>query len=275
MLILRIPGAAFSDHTLPVLNRDALIAPGSKFIYDFADSYCWPSQAAPVGTGAVVKNLVDGASAASVYLANGATLGFSGGGMVFDARADEGIVIPDSAGMLSANNDGFLYGIWLKHGKQSNKASQMLVAGNTYQTSAENQYACGFVGDTGAYRMYVSGKRNGDITGVVEGQVVQLAVAYLPDGRGGHKVRLYMNGAPLFADVATEGPLNVPVSSARTNSIGRSPMGAGGFVQEWCGSVFRNWLEDLSLSQPTVALRAAYADDQVAKDYAMNLGRFS
>ncbi|MEE8873094.1 hypothetical protein [Pseudomonas helleri] len=274
-LILRIPGASFTDDTLPVLRRDSIAERGTKFIYDFASPYSWPSQQAPIGSGEVVNNLVNGAASAAIYLANGATLGFSGGGLVFDVRADEGVAIPDSVGMLPANNNGFLYSIWLKHGKQTNKTSQMLVAGNTYQTSAENQYACAYVGDTGAYRMYASGARNGDITGVLEGQVVQLAVAYLPDGAGGHKLRLYKNGAPLLSDVAATGPLKVPVNAARTNSIRRGPSGAGGFVQEWCGSVFRNWLEDLALSEPNPDARAAYADAQVAKDYANNLGRFS
>ena len=274
-LIIRIPGVTFSDQTLPILSRDAMIAAGSKFIYDFADSYCWPTQAAPLSTGESVKNLVDGASAANIYLANGATLGFAGGGLTFDSQADEGVNIPDSVGMLASNNDGFLYCVWLKHGAQTNVVSQSLVAGNTYQTGAENQYACSYLGDTGVYRMTVDGARNGDIPGIVVGQVVQLAVAYLPDGVGGHKIRSYKNGVPFLADVPTIGALNVPISTARTNAIGRNSSGAGGFVQEWVGTVFRNWLEDLSLSQPTATLRSAYADAQVAKDYAQNVGRFS
>lgn len=275
MLVIRLPGVTFSDESLPILGRDPLLAAGSKFIFDFADSYCWPSQAAPVANGQVVKNLVESKADASIYFSPGQAPGFAGGGLTFGVRAEEGVAIPDSVGMLASNNDGFLYSIWLKHGVQVNKASQSLVAGNTYQTGAENQYACAYLADTDVYRMYADGARNGDVTGIAVGQIVQLAIAYLPDGSGGHKVRLYKNGAPYLADAAAVGPLNIPVNIGRTNSIGRNSTGAGGFVQEWVGTVFRNWLEDLSVSQPNATQRAAYADAQVAKDYAQNVGRFS
>lgn len=274
-IIIRIPDVQFTDSSLPILGRDPMLTPGSRFILDFADPYCWPSQAAPSANGQVVKNLVESKADASIYFSPGQAPGFSGGGLTLGARAEQGVAIPDSVGMLASNNDGFLYSIWLKHGVQVNKVSQSLVAGNTYQTGAENQYACAYVADTNVYRMYADGARNGDVAGIEVGQIVQLAIAYLPDGSGGHKVRLYKNGAQLFADSPAVGPLNIPVNVGRTCSIGRNSVGAGGFVQEWVGSVFRNWLEDISLAQPVVAQRAAYADAQVAKDYAQNLGRFS
>ena len=275
MLVIRLPGVTFSDESLPILGRDPLLAAGSKFIFDFADSYCWPSQAAPIANGQAVRNLVETKADASIYFTPGQSPGFSGGGLTFGVRTEEGVVIPDSVGMLGSNSDGFLYSIWLKHGVQVNKVSQSLVAGNTYQTGIENQYACAYLADTGVYRMYADGERNGDVTDIAVGQIVQLAIAYLPDGAGGHKIRLYKNGAPFLADKAVVGPLNIPVSVGRTSSIGRNSTGTGGFVQEWVGSVFRNWLEDLSVSQPNSTQRAAYADAQVAKDYVQNLGRFS
>ena len=274
-LIIRIPDVVFTDASLPILGRDTMLSAGAKFIYDFADSYCWPSQAAPTSNGQVVKNLVESMEDASIYFSPGQAPGFAGGGLTLGVPAEQGVAIPDSVGMLASNNDGFLYSIWLKHGEQLNKASQSLVAGNTYQSNIENQYACAYLADTGVYRMYADGERNGDVTGIAVGQIVQLAIAYLPDGAGGHKIRLYKNGAPFLADKAVVGPLNIPVNAARTNSIGRNSTGAGGFVQEWVGTVFRNWLEDLSVSQPNAAQRAAYADAQVAKDYAQNVGRFS
>lgn len=274
-LIIRIPGTAFSDQSLPILGRDSLLTAGSRFILDFADSYCWSSQAAPSSNGQVVKNLVENKANATIYFTPGQAPGFSGGGLTFGVRTEEGVVIPDTVGMLPSNNDGFLYSVWLKHGIQVNKASQSLVAGNTFQTGIENQYACAYLADIDVYRMYADGDRNGDVSGIAVGQIVQLAIAYLPDGAGGHKIRLYKNGLPFLADKAVVGPLNIPVNAGRTSSIGRNSTGTGGFVQEWVGTVYRNWLEDLTLSQPVSTLRAAYADAQVAKDYAQNLGRFS
>lgn len=272
-LILRIPGSSFTDDTLPVLSRDSIIQGGTKFVYDFANSYSWATQAAPVN-GDVVKSLLPNAADATVYIGAGATMQFTGGGLKFDNELLEGVLIPDSAGMLAANNEGFIYTIWLKHLAQLASNNQALVAGNTYQTGNENQYSCSYVWADGTYRMRADGIGPGNIALAVN-EVAQLAIAYLPDGAGGHKARLYKNGLSVGSDVATVGALNVPSSAGRAAGIGNSVGQNSGFSHDWTGSVYRTWLEDIGVSQPTAGLRAVYADAQVAKDYAQNIGRFS
>lgn len=76
MLVIRLSSVTFSDESLPILGRDPLLAAGSKFIFDFADSYCWPSQATPVANGQVVKNLVESKAGASIYFSPGQRRGF-------------------------------------------------------------------------------------------------------------------------------------------------------------------------------------------------------
>ena len=272
-LILHIPGALFTDDTLPVLSRDSIIKPGTKFVYDFANPYSWAKQASPVN-GDVVKSLLPSAADATVYIGAGATMQFEGGGLKFDNELLEGVVIPDSAGMLAANNDGFIYAIWIKHLAQLASNNQALIAGNTFQTGNENQYSCSYVWADGTYRLRADGIGPGNIALAVN-EIAQLAIAYLPDGAGGHKARMYKNGQPVGADMATAGPLNVPSSAGRAAGIGNSVGQNSGFSHDWTGMVGRTWLEDIAVSQPTSALRAAYADAQVAKDYAHNIGRFS
>lgn len=272
-LILRIPGSSFTDDTLPTLSRDSIIQGGTKFVYDFANSYSWAKQAAPVN-GDVVKSLLPGAADATVYIGSGATMQFTGGGFRFDNELLEGVTIPDSAGMLSSSNAGFIYTVWVKHLAQISNNNQALIAGNTYGTGLENQYSCSYVWSDNTYRMTADNIRPGTIVLAVN-EIAQLSIAYLPDGAGGFKVRGYKNGVKVGTDTATTPPLNVPVTTGRAAGIGNSLNQSSQFSHDWTGVVFRTWLENIEVSQPESTLRAAYADAQVAKDYAQNIGRFS
>jgi hypothetical protein len=272
-LNLRIPGVTFTDSTLPILSRDSIIKPGTKFVYDFANPYSWVKQAAPAN-GDAVKSLLPSAADATVYIGASTSMQFTGGGFKFDNELLEGVLIPDSAGMLAANNDGFIYTIWIKHLTQLASNNQALISGNTYQTGNENQYSCSYVWADSTYRMRADGIGPGNIA-LAANEIAQLAIAYLPDGAGGHKARLYKNGVQIGSDVATSGALNVPSTTGRAVGIGNSVGQNSGFSHDWTGMVYRTWLEDIAASQPTSTLRAAYADAQVAKDYAQNLSRFS
>lgn len=265
-LILKAAGVTFTDATLPVLYRDSIINANTLYCLDFADTFCWPAQAAPAN-GAVLNNLTPTGSAASATLGTSKTLGFSGGGFVFDAQTAQAITLP-AEGLLTAANTGFLFTTWLKHGTQSNPTDFSMVAGNTYQTGAENQYCVSYQGSTDTYRLYCDASVV-QSTGHAVGDKIQFAIAYLPDGSGGYKLRGYKNGARIGSEVATAGALNVPVTTGKANNIG----GPAGFTETWCGSVFRLFLENLSGQSAAVA--AAQADAQVAKDYAANASRFS
>ncbi|RKR82664.1 hypothetical protein BDD43_2849 [Mucilaginibacter gracilis] len=78
-LIHKLPGVAFTDATLPKLYRDAIVNSGSKFLFDFSNSWCWPKQANPVITDTFV-NLIDGLSGATISGTNGG-LTYGGGGI--------------------------------------------------------------------------------------------------------------------------------------------------------------------------------------------------
>lgn len=272
-LVIEIPGVVFTDKTLPVLVRDALISSGTRFLYDFSNPYSWESQANPAD-GSKVSNLVSGGAQGTVYVGSGQTIEFVGGGFRFDKELLEGVVIPDSAGMLAASNAGFIYTVWVKHLAQTANNNQALIAGNAYGTGLENQYSCSYVWSDNTYRMTADSTRPGTIILAVN-EIAQLSIAYLPDGAGGFKVRGYKNGVKVGTDSATAPPLNVPVTAGRAAGIGNSLNQSSLFSHDWTGVVFRTWLEDISISQPTAALRSDYADAQVAKDYANNTGRFS
>lgn len=270
-LIIRIPGSSFTDPDLPVLSRDSIIKTGTRFVYDFSNKYSWGKQADPEN-GDTVKSLLAKAADANIYIGVGTAMQFEGGGFKFDKQPLKGVMIPDSAGMLAANNTGFIYTIWVKHLTQLASNNQALVAGNTFQVGAENQYSCSYVWADSAYHMRVNGSRV--IISVAANEVAQLAMAYLPDGSGGFKARAYKNGVQVGSDVVTVAPLKVPSSAGRSAGIGNSPGQNSGFSHDWTGIVYRSWLEDLALSEPDAALRAAYANEQVAKDFSQNVSRF-
>lgn len=259
-VILRV-GSAFTDSAIPKIQRDRIITDGCKFVYDFSDPFSWSPQRAPVD-GESVVNLVRDGDTADVELSGSNTIGWSGGGFVFDAEGSTERVLFPAAATLGAGTTGLVFSTWVRH--EANGAAFYAIAGNTYQTSANNQYAIAHLGTDAAdtLRLYANGAHV-KATGVAIGAVTQLAVAYLTeDGGSTYKVRGYKNGASV-GETASVAGLNQPGVSGIA-SIGD----LGGFNSGWVGRVYRTWLTDTGSD-------GSDPDALVALDYTENAGRFS
>lgn len=264
-LILKITDTTFTDATLPVLQRDGLVDAGMKFLFDFADPYCWPKQAAPVNNDQFT-NFVSGGASAVTALSGGSTMTFATGGVGFDIESNEGIVLPPS-GNLPANNQGFVFCIWLKHLAQADQVNVPAVGGYSYQLGTNNQYAIISHNASGSYRMYANGN-NVVVPFPANGAILQLATAIVKVGSN-MVFRAYMNGAQTGADTV--------LGAASTFSLNQLPDGMmpspelgylAGASQGWIGNIYRTWLNDTgSMGVDPLAI--------VQADYAANNGRFA
>jgi len=264
-LILKITDTTFTDNTLPVLQRDGTVDAGTKFLFDFADPYCWPKQVAPLN-GDQFTNFVNGGAAAVTALAGGSSMTFATGGIGFDTETNEGIILPAS-GNLPANNQGFLFCIWLKHLAQADQTSINAVGGYSNQLGVNNQYALVALNASGTYRLYAQGS-NVPVPFPANGTIVQLAVAVVKVGTN-MVLRAYMNGAQYGADVALGAASTFSLNQVAAAQMPSPELGyLAGSLQGWCGSIYRTYLTDIGATgaDPIAILQA---------DYAANSGRFT
>lgn len=264
-LILKITDTTFTDATLPVLQRDGLVDAGMKFLFDFADPYCWPKQAAPVN-GDQFTNFVSGGASAVTALAGGSTMTFAAGGVGFDTESNEGIVLPPS-GNLPANNQGFVFCIWLKHLAQADQTSVTAVGGYSYQLGTGNQYAIVGHNASSTYRMYAQGG-NVAVPFPANGAILQLATALVKVGSNIVQ-RAYMNGAQVGADAIAGQAATFSLNQVSSAQMPSPELGfLAGAGQGWCGSIYRTYLTDIGATgaDPLAILQA---------DYAANSARFT
>ncbi|RDK01427.1 hypothetical protein [Paraburkholderia lacunae] len=264
-LILKITDTTFTDATLPVLQRDGLVDAGMKFLFDFADPYCWPKQAAPVNNDQFT-NLVSGGAAAVTFLAAPSTMTFATGGIGFDTETNEGILLPNS-GNLPANNQGFVFCIWLKHLAQADQTSVSAVGGYSYQLGTSNQYAIIGQNSSNTYRMYANGQ-SVSVPFPANGAILQLAVAVVKVGSN-MVLRAYMNGAQYGADVGLGAASTFSLNQVASAQMACPELGfLAGAGQGWVGSIYRTWLDDTGSTgvDPLAILQA---------DYAVNSARFT
>ncbi|HDR9028757.1 TPA: hypothetical protein QDB14_002957 [Burkholderia vietnamiensis] len=267
-LILKISDVAFTDATLPKLQRDSVVDAGTKFLFDFADAYGWPKQAAPIN-GDQFVNFVDGGAPATTVLSGGSTMTFGGGGIGFDEESNEGILLPVS-GKLPANNKGFLFVLWIKHGTPIDTTSIGAVAGYAYQNGTFCQYAIQSGNNSGgAYKLYCKGS-NVAFPYPAVGSIHQLGMAVVKSGTN-MVLRGYADGAQIGAD-AILGAADTWLLPQPADSGGAMPQPELGFVtgfaQNWVGSMYRTFLTDIGATgaDPLAIVQA---------DFAANSGRFT
>lgn len=240
-LILKITDTTFTDATLPVLQRDGLVDAGTKFLFDFADPYCFVKQAQPVN-GDQFVNFVNGGAAATASL-SGSTLGFSGGGITgFDQEQNELIELP-AAGNLPTTNQGFVFCLWLKHLTQGDQTNFDAVAGYAYQTGTGCQYAISADNAGGKYRMYTNGNHT-DYAFPAAGTIIQLATAMVKVGTN-FVARAYVNGAQIGADIVLGAVSSFSLNQPGSGNMANPRIGyLAGYAQAWYGTVYRTWLND-------------------------------
>jgi hypothetical protein len=262
-----------TDTSLPILYRDTIIDPYTKYVYDALDTASWPSQAAPT-TGQVISSLTNNAADASFLEPD--LPGFSGG-FVFTESAvvspsgiatkTERIILPESA-KIAASSVGFASAIWIKH-TGGTAGKQMQIAG----------WHHGLTGPWGIYKQdntytLICDGNTTNRTGIAPDVVHQIVVGRVSNGAGGYQVRYYVDGVLVDADTGNatvSQPSTVP-SQAR---IGYMPnVGTSSSIGATLnGKIYRAWLSD---AETTVGVfTAAYLDALVAGDWADNRARFS
>lgn len=263
-LILKVTDAAFSDATLPLLRRDALLDAGTKFLYDFADPFCWSKQAAPASNDKFVNFVTETADATATL--NFGSLGFSNGGLVFsgvNASPQEWVKLP-AAGILPTSNQGFLFVTWIKHGTPYDATTIYPVSGYMFQTGSKAIYGLAAHNGNNNYRMYAGGTYN-TMPYPAVGTVTQMASAWVKVN-GVYVLRSYANGAQYGAD--NPNAMQQLVTLDPGSELDGPYLGtAGGFGYNWQGNIYRTFLTDIGATgADPLAL--------VQKDWAENNGRF-
>jgi hypothetical protein len=259
----------FTDTSLPKLYRDTILNSGSRYLFDFLDSYSNPNADGALSAGAVFKNMVDGApdgefvgAAAIANLAGKAGLSMPGvgsGGSV-TSYIDLGVGYD-----MAALDHDFLDIVWFKTPASGLVTGfpQILVLGafggeSTLQLSLSG----GTDGNTPRFSVANSAgvaTTRSAAAGTGGGARAQMAVS-----RVGNTVTLYVNGAQISTTSAFTGTLY--------SAAGQSAkLGAG-----YKGTIYRVLKEDLTLSGAEAGRTpAAQALAQVAADFAANSARFS
>ncbi|ABM38603.1 hypothetical protein [Polaromonas naphthalenivorans] len=233
----------FSDAAMPLLPRDGLINPGSKFLFDFADSYCNNGNiAGALPNGAVFKNLVDGAPNAI----NGGTTTTlaAAGGLVFAGTSNGATFL--NLGLtydLSALNAEFLVIGWAK------------VAANV----GNNRGLIGLGTSVSAYQYSLESNSGGTTLGNAPNTGAVMQVAYTRSPAGVSKV--FAIGAPV--SINGSAATTLADYSASPTRVGVSPSSIA-----MIGTIYRVYLENLTIS-------GASAAEQVLYDWVANAGRFT
>jgi len=265
-----IPGSA-PDSSLPIDTNDAIINAGSLFCFDLADPFCWPTGQVPAN-GQSVPNLVSGAPAGAVVMANGSAFSHNG----------KGLVLADTSLTYFQWDSGTQY-------FQSALANDYLIVGwARYPGSDPGGYASGYLiskmpsvtnSGTGIflsnnYTPRIDAKfsdtaTNGEIGG------------YTPtDGTAGlHQLALAKIGSSVYilkdGTQRTSAALLTPALTAHSyiGSFGSRPYSSGSTVTGI--QMSRIWAENLTTSAAINGLSTlAQALNQIAYDYTLNASRF-
>ena len=258
-LIIKIPGANFTDATLPKLYRDKIMNAGSKFLFDFLSPYCNANADGNIANGAAFTNLVDGAPGATVTTAGSAIQSLAGkAGLFLDGVSGVNQINLGNSYSLHATNPSFLVILWIKIpavGFEATDYNHILKLGDS-----TNDCQFFFDAGLGGVRPRVTvghGAGSNALThsvasGFGQGAPLQLALEWSPGTLKG-----YANGVQ-FASITGQAGLNT-LRDTSASSI----LMSGDFK----GTVYRAYQENLTVSGKTGA-------EQVLADYNANVGRF-
>lgn len=231
----------------PIIYRDATASAGTKFLFDFLDTYCNANATGALPSGAIFTNLVDGAPNG----VNGNTnqVNEVTGGITFNGTIFNGINLGTSYN-LSGTNPSFVVIAWIKVGTGVGNDKGLLSLG-----TSTTVYQHKMTTSSGGTRITV-GAANTGLAIVNTGAVMQVAVSWSPLG----VVRAFANG--VLVGQSNSAPTTLTSFAATNTTIGADPSLTAGV-----GTVYRVLQENLTVSGNTdLAV--------VMADYADNVGRF-
>lgn len=261
-VVIKVKDTAFSDTSIPVLNRDALMNnnAGLKASFDALDAYSFSKQAAPTAGSDVWKNLADdGATSASFV----GTVGFSSGFVLSAATTNEYIKLPTGV-KPGASDNGAMFIFWMKRGA-SMPTSGFGVFAALSDSNANELFKIVEQYSATAPVMSIYALNNQVVTsGGMAGNVspLQIGLSFEKQGGGTYNVKAFLNGQKLGSTLAAANTSLPTVTD--TLNIGYSAN--SNYSRNWDGTVFRAVYDNLSVLTPE-ALAAA--------DYALNKGRFA
>lgn len=258
-LITQLPGT-FGDNSMDKLVRDKAIAKGTRLLFDFKSSYSNPNEKGPLALGATFINMVDGAphaviggSSANAFVNHSDT---TGGILAPGAGANGHVIMLGNSYSLHATAPSFIATAWIKCPRDA--------VASSYQTvfsliGANNQNAL-FAMDTGADgkspRVNANSHNNVPVFKAVPGftldVVHQIGVAWRPG----------------FVDVILDGHVVSTTTNVNTDLLDLSAFTLNALTARQSTSLYRLFLDNLAVSERTVAQAAA-------ADFSAANGRYS
>jgi len=257
-LITKIPGVVFTDATLPILYKDASINSGTLFAYDIHPS-SYLLQSAPAN-GTPWNDLTYNSNNASFTIATANSIGFSNG-FTFNPDASGNYLTLPASGKAAANQDGYLFILWIKPtGVSAN--SSAAIAGCAQSTIVSQWVIDNGSADSGSYRITGPPLIRYSFTPTINA-VYQIAIA-VKLVTGIYQMTVYINGAQVYT--ASTGLTTLPQPTTLNPIIGP----VTGFTDGAKFTLYRILGYNTSVFADMAAVTT-----QVAADYAANIGRFS
>ncbi len=274
-LAIQPAGADFNDPSLPILGHDRMLNGGTMALIDFANPKLYAAQN---NSFLGVKNGVPDKGATAYAPAGAGAVTFAGGGMDFNASTSgsPGLAIGTQAASgieptydLSdlAADTSLLAILWRKRTAAASTSTQQLVnltAGGTLGTGAQQ---LGVAEYSGGLQLYYAGKQTLTHGPPEVGAVEQLAWLIEPDETNLVSVTAYKDGEEVGTFALAYQALT-PFGSAGGLRLGTAGLGMTGLIAPQGARLYRLLLENVTLSTRDPAR-------QVARDYQLNLGRFS
>lgn len=262
-LVNKVKDKEFSASGLRVLELDAVITPGTIFCYDLADPNSWPSQASPCADDTVF-NLVEGGDNALIGASSNKLTwdgyGFDG----FDLSGSENILLPTAA-KLESNTGGFIVAVWLNALGQP-QAEAGNVFGYLYNSSGP--WGCYYSNPN--YIFIINGESVALPSSALQNGPHQIGLAWSQNGDGSYQKELFLDGALVHSSLSAYDSIQSPSTLPNHAVIGDSS-GSTGKNNWWHGSIYRFWMEDLSVADATDSANVA---EWLAYDWSENDGRF-
>lgn len=250
------------------LLRDRTVTANTLYLYDFADSSCWPAQAAPVNGSSFANLTLSDTNAATAVLSGGSTFGFSGGGITFDAETNEFINLPAS-GFIPTNTEGFCYAVWYKQ-TGAFVGFQGILDASSIATASGYQYGV-FAQSATVLRVYGPGAdKHISVTPPASGTIVQIGASIYRKTPGGNFfTRAVVNGAPVGIELDS-GVTTVAAAVAANPVLGKLTTTLAN-SETFAGNIYRVWCENYPAAGQTSTTMQA----KLLTDYNANVGRFS
>lgn len=261
-IIHRSPDA-FTDTTLPRLQRDPVANEGTLFLFDFLDAYCNPNPDGPLAAGAPFRNLANdsangvftpgaGGNAESIIVANAANkTGITSSGQTGNIYTGPEISL---GGPVPTADKAFVTTLWVKtNGLPFTPGNIMSDAAAAGGANGTTWWAWAFYHSLANAPQLGQRVVGGSLTGVplpASTAVRQLALAW-----SAGTLSAYVNAVLVGSTAGIASPVG---------ATGRSPT----LNFQTPGTYYRAMMERLDLSGRT-ALAAVQAD------YAANNGRFA